>query len=651
VSISAAEGKGIMAGENLQGKRFLALVRCSTMAQAGSSPEDQERLVLSFAGARGMVHSGTLRLDGQSGLDWRDIDGIIAQVIERKQTLNDFEVVVIQDSSRLTRCGGEHGHYLRFMLRKHGVRVLNAANHIDDPAIETLVRTVEFEVANGQVRAQALAIARGLRSSVERGRRTYCTVPPYGIDRLILSADGTPLYRIRNKSDGTQVKVRPDSEEEYEMLPPTRKGAPPSKHRKAKHELAVLVPGEPAQREVVGRIYRRRFADDVGAPSIARELNEMGVPSPRASRSERGWTPGTVQQILDNPIYTGQVVAFRRSSARLFRVGGDCPEQVPAQQSESDMRKRPIVWRPEEVWVWREEERLRDYLPADLRERAAAHHRQVLRRDAGGRVPTPRHDPNRESRYLLKGLLRTTEGLPLTGTGSGKGARYYRVHPRDARRAGLPHPATRLPADRIERKVLDLLRETLFSDPLLAERVAEALRLVQEQSDASELSAAALEQERRTIRDDILFLVGQRATAGDTVVAEALAELRPRLEAIESQLEAIARIPRLTEAEIKDRVAAIVADLRSRASMWENASPGQMRNLLEAVVSDIRVDLETCNVTVTLRPPDEVARAMGPVAPPLYRQRNWTHGVARSLTFQFSWPDGPCPNCHRRRAA
>ena len=46
-----------------------------------------------------------------------DIDKLVA----RKKTLNDFKVLVVQDTSRFTRAGEGHGQKLLFELRAEGI--------------------------------------------------------------------------------------------------------------------------------------------------------------------------------------------------------------------------------------------------------------------------------------------------------------------------------------------------------------------------------------------------------------------------------------------------------------------------------------------------------------------------------------------------
>src|SRR5690606_10835512 len=70
---------------------------------------------------------------------------------------------------------------------------------------------------------------------------------------------------------------------------------------------------------------RKRNGDSLVA--IARYLNEQGIPPPRKPRNANGpsyWRPGTVYQLIRNPIYRGVFVwngsSFAKAKAKKEKV-------------------------------------------------------------------------------------------------------------------------------------------------------------------------------------------------------------------------------------------------------------------------------------------------------------------------------------------
>jgi hypothetical protein len=116
---------------SLEGKRYISLARCSTAGQADTSIPDQLALIAAFAKEHGMTHTADFALDGVSGSvpgARRDID----QIIHRKKTLNDFEVLLVQDTTRFTRGGIAHGNKLEWELNAVGIQVVFVTDNIVD---------------------------------------------------------------------------------------------------------------------------------------------------------------------------------------------------------------------------------------------------------------------------------------------------------------------------------------------------------------------------------------------------------------------------------------------------------------------------------------------------------------------------------------
>ena len=106
---------------HLQGRRYVSLVRCSTDEQADTSPADQAAVLRAFGDEHGMVHAGDdVVLEGVSGSMPGNRDDI-ARIVARKQARDDFDVLLVQDTSRLTRGGAQVSEmHCNFLINRGG---------------------------------------------------------------------------------------------------------------------------------------------------------------------------------------------------------------------------------------------------------------------------------------------------------------------------------------------------------------------------------------------------------------------------------------------------------------------------------------------------------------------------------------------------
>jgi integrase len=136
-------------------------------------------------------------------------------------------------------------------------------------------------------------------------------------------------------------------------------------------------------------------------------------------------------------------------------------------------RKQPKQQiRPREEWIEIQHPMLNDYL-GELRDRAVVWQKEQLKKQEPSFTRKPASkDRHIDSSYFLKGILKSTDGHPLTGrtVGTPK-ARYYAIHrgfttpKRDKTMRRL------IPADQLETTVLNILRDMLLSTPDLKSRL------------------------------------------------------------------------------------------------------------------------------------------------------------------------------------
>jgi hypothetical protein len=296
--------------ENLKGKRYIALVRCSSPHQADTSIPDQLRLLAAFAEENQMVRVDDVVLDGVTG----SIPGArndIAELIRRKEEKDDFDVLLVQDLSRFTRGGAEHGMKLEYDLLAVGVQVVFVSDNLPEGDHSGIIKSVGFYAAKQHAKAISFAAARGQMSALTQGRTVYCSAPPYAIDRLYVAANGRPLHIIRNLPDGTQHKLDPNSKAIMGTFRRNDVRGHSNHYRRQANEHVVLVPGADEQVETVRDVYRWSLVEGWGHWRIAKELNARGIPSATVS----GWSTSSVANILRNPIYTGYGIANRYTLA------------------------------------------------------------------------------------------------------------------------------------------------------------------------------------------------------------------------------------------------------------------------------------------------------------------------------------------------
>jgi hypothetical protein len=605
----------------LKGLRYIAVARCSTKAQADTSPGDQIKIIDDFASRNGMIKVDEIAA-AMSASNPTNIDKLIDSLIERKQTLNDFDAIVFQDSSRINRSGVEHGGALYWKVRQAVIRIITALDHVPENPLAPVMRALKQHTDYAQTVTSAHNIARGCQSALEDGRRGHCGTPPYGLDKLYLSQDGAGLFRIRSLSDGRQLKLAVDSDQVLETYGRNEVSGAPAFFRKQKSDRVRLVPGDPKKVEAIRQMFRRWVEDDWGAYSIASELNKAGVPSP----SGGAWCQSTILSILRNPIYTGIGVANRHATGRYFIRSKEHPEPATPVPDAGDKKRNriPAVPRPPSDWMKIEEPYLKDLLPPHVREVAVMRQEVYWARHAGAPAPSPRKDKHRGSIFVLKGVLRSKQGgHPMTGTvrGIGNGYRYYLVSRGQMVPGANPVLHKLIPAAPIETFVKKLVAQTLTSVPDLRQRVIEALKAEQAALHKADKEAEALRRELGELERQARSLSDLLKQCDEPTLKQQLLAAAMRMNAIRNRLEACASAEMLGNDAIENLADQVVADLTKRAAALELMSPPQVRQILDLLVEKLEVDLETREVEAILSLPAHALRpqtVMGLDRKPVY---------------------------------
>ena len=626
----------------LQGKCYIGLLRCSTHGQADTSIVDQRRVLEAFARDQGLVHVDDVVLGGVSG----SLPGArddIPQLIERKKRADDFDLLVVQDTSRLTRAGIKHVHHLEWMLNSAGIKVLYATGRNADGWVGELETSFNAGVDQAAARAISFGSARGSMSSILDGRSPYCRRPPYAIDRLYVAPDETPLHIIQNVPDGRQLQLHPETKEVVREFGANEGSGVPNHYIKQKQDRVVLVPGDDRCVDSLRHMYRRHYVDGLGRYRIAKELNDAGVPSPNGKK----WTTHTIGAILRNPIYLGRGIANRYTSAVYHKRSDDCPLPVEVDPSELCNRKRPALrTRPESDWRYQDHPQLAGLIEPEVREIAAARQKTYLDGQAGGHVPKPNRDRHRNSSFFLKGILHSKQGNePMTGIPTGrKGSkyRYYRVNRAYVAPDGDAVMRRMIPADPIEQAVLETVKQTLFGLPALRERIE---RQVRAELDATSRDNARLDElvrERQAIRGKLKLIVDRFDSEMKDLLDDEIGALKAQLRSVNeriSRCEAAKPTDDKAVSEIVDQTVTAIHDL---ANTLGNAPPATLRQLLQILVSRLVVDLETRDVELEISLPSTVDAGkmrMCLVGDLACKSYNETHPIRayRAVMYRLVW--------------
>ncbi len=592
-----------MKEDSLSGTRYIMLVRCSTKDQADTSIDDQVKVLRKFADEHHMQYVDEVRLVGVSG-SRPGARHDLEDLLRRKRERDDFEVLLVQDVSRLTRSGARHASKLEYDLAVAGIMVCYATETIPDGDLGEVYKSLLHTQSKQYARALSFTTARGAMSAIQERRITYCGRPPYAIDKLYVTQDGIPRHIIRQQADGTQLMLHPETGAVLGTFGRNERTGAPAHYQKQKNEQVVLVPGAPERVAVVQQIYRWHYRERWGCPKIAGTLNEQGIPS----STGKHWHPETVRDILHNPIYGGLGIANRTTAAIYHERAPDAPRPVEVQHAILAKYARPPVRiRPRAEWIETEHEQLQELLDEDIRASAIERHHQVLETQAAGRMPKPNRDRHTQSEFFLKGILVTKQGNhPMTGRRTGTKPyrrRYYGIA--KSRLLAIRDPVCRklVPAAPIEQAVLGMLSMLLSrKDDLTRDVRALVERVARRESEPGE-ELAKLKRERDAAMRKVLFALEHLDDVGQDATKELTQRLETRVRTLDAEIK---RLTGTTSSplNVEQTVKRVTRDLTNLGNSIDGLSPAALRDLVAVFVSRAVVDLETRHVELELRLPE-----------------------------------------------
>lgn len=591
-----------MEKNGLQGKRCIALARCSTPGQIDTSIDEQLNLLEQFARDQQMVIVDRITLGGVSGsipANRHELDVLVQRRTERQ----DFDVLLVQDPTRLTRSGPAHGLYIVHKLRSVGVRVVFAKDDLPEGDMGDVMRGFAYYAAKEQARSISFGTTRGQCAALYSGKVAYCKTPPYGIDRLYTTDDGTPKYIVRNLSDGTQVKLQPETHEVLERFDRNSKTGARTHYRKQSNERIQLIPGDPERVAVVREIFERRYVDGHGYFAIATQLNSRGVCAPRGG----AWSVKSVKTIALNPIYRGLGLANVGTRAIYYMGGPKGPVEASTRAEDLAQARPHNRIRNVSDWHRTREPALEGMLDEKVAELAAAKQTQYLDALATGTTPTFSRDRHRDSSYVLKHLLTSKQGgHRMTGRTQGrpgKMVRYYRVT--NAFNCPGPNRILRrmLPAEPIERAILEIVRTVLLNVPNLKRRVRDVVECCRRSARQEESDLKSLRARKTLIERKLEFAIDELETIAREVLQRKMNKLQNELRQVEEQIRQVESGAQLHGVDPGEIVERIVEQLKKVGESVDSLPPTTVRRLLEMLIERAEVDLETRDLDVTLRLP------------------------------------------------
>jgi hypothetical protein len=550
-----------------------------------------------------MLRVGEERAEGISG-SRTDGRQDIENLIYRAETAKDYDVIVIQSYDRLTRGGADHGGYLLFRFAQLGVRIISATNDIPDNEYAPLLRDIEFIKAQGTGRSISLHTLRGATASFFDGRCSYARTPPYGIDRMILSATGTKLYRIRNLTDGTQQKLNWDSDNIIEKYGRNPKKSDPNKgslkhfQKHVDHRI-VLVPGAPEAVEAVTLMYDMFWVRGIGVTSIARTLTERGLPPMRGGV----WNQCSVYCIVHNPIYVQKGIANRYASGLYHNR--------PTKKGDEPLRAKNGVgrwtYRPQSDWIITHHPDIQ-IIPDELRQSIWEQQLEKFVKRAEGEKKVYKREALSKSAWPLLGSIwdkETGKAMASHRCGPEAAHRYYFV----AQHRTNPVPGTKgkkkfFPAEAVEKAVIESLSVVLGEAdeyvPLLERFADEGAKALS--GDFAILTELLAERDR--LREKKAFMAEELDDLGPELLKKKMAPVTAKIRSLDERIALAEQITGTTPTDAKGVVRSVVRQMKDVTGLLSEPSSATLRSVLK-VFTKTTVDLEAREAEVEVRLPEE----------------------------------------------
>lgn len=647
-------------------KRAIVLVRQINDKDGCGSTEAQVDFMSRSVIDAGMRVVDKVVLEGVTGsLPGRRED--LEQLLERRRTKRDFDVIAVQLTDRLTRGGGGHGMWFEHECLRHGVEVHFAGEAEAHGPYRNLIQVAKYDAAHDVSVKIGQRSTQGRKHAQKAGLLRTAGQTPIGCHRLYVGADGRPTGILRNLPDGRQELLHPETREVIGRYGSVGKKSR-NRYKKQRNEYALLIPGDADQVRAVRVMFYLWFKRGWRGGRIADFLNRNAVPSPKGKE----WSQRQVDVICENEAYTGFTYSDQVYSGRFVKGDADRGyEDLGRGRIELATARwfKPVL-RPFDEWTRIDQPHLHDFLPSDVRaltiEGQAAMWRKRL--DPTQASARPKHAAKPGSAYLLSGKLVAVQDdgkEPLTGTLCGRAdakTEYYRhLRSKRGRRKGSVYNNL-IRAEPLHKELLRVLRETLLAAPDLRGTLTELVAEHRRHADEATVATDALEREKAEVGAQIGMILGTLTGAARKVAQAQLDQLGRRCNQIEAELAERRRSRTSKQKKVDQVVEQVINRLQRLGDELERLSPEPLRRLLNELLLSARVDLATKAVEFQIAAPQwalarlEPISGVCPTASSWSSIGGWTH---RQLIVTFdceyrqvrgSQTQPPCYECRRRAA-
>ena len=416
------------------------------------------------------------RDEAVSGTSLEGRDGLARLVALAEQEPPPFEAILVEDVTRFAR-NHVDSVTVRAHLRGFGVEVLSQADNFSSPDDDSglLITRVKEAMAEISSRDIGRKVLRGNKGRVREGFRPG-SKPPFGYVRVVCYSE------TEKDIDGNRKR------------------------------LGVVLEPDELSAQAVEYMFRR-YAEGAGQKTIARELNEGPL---RAAKPD-GYKPGTIRDLLQNPVYIGWLCYPRTTEKR-------------TQGADRKVRRRKVKVpiEDQEIHKGAHEAIIEKDLWDRVQERFAQNQRRGVGFGAGKRRPRGGKRPV----SLLTGLVRCslcggnfiiwTSG-PNTRQrrlGTGQSQRRF-VCSSQRNKRGCTNART-FEAGSLERSVLDVIQERVVTESGMAYLFECRKRHLQAALDGRGERIKGFEARRRELREQEARIT-EAVKAGlmnDTLIAE-----------------------------------------------------------------------------------------------------------------------------------
>jgi DNA invertase Pin-like site-specific DNA recombinase len=563
--------------------QIIGYVRRSTDKQEMSL--DQQRAKLEeFAASKGWKLVQVFSDDALSGSDMKR-PGLDAMMQFARQS-TDIHAVIAWERNRLARPKDPmDGMILERDLLASGKKVVYVATgqEAGTSFASGLISYVEHHQSGDYLRKLSRDTMRGHIHRAERGLWSGGPIP-FGYDRLILSADGSPRRIVRDLPDRSQQVIDVKTGDTVEHVNDGHR------YSKQDFELCSLTPSDPIRVQGV----QKMFADyAAGFPirSLRDDLNRCGIRTGRG----RTFTAATIHAMLGNQSYVGDCVYNKRTESKWHRH---------TSAGSIERQDEGLEDRPQADWIIKS-----DAWPALIDRETFAKVQQ--RRNESREKHCHVSGPAIRSEYILTHVaVCGVCGSRLTGqtTTSGKGyrTRYYICSCHHRGDHELCPKRYKVPAILLEDHIIGLIKDDLGrlrDGDKLHQYIAEEMRRIRgSQCNAREQlqrRLAELDQAVAKLRDHLKALDPVTA-AGLGMYDEARALMEERVTVGKDLGELPPALPSLPAAAELRRNADRAFDELDK--VLAGGTIEQRRELIGLYVQKIKADPDTNSVQISLFP-------------------------------------------------